>query len=597
MALNMRWDLSPLYKSFDSDEFKTDKEKLEKLIFVENTWADNNLADTEDAKEKLEHVIGVMQNLYDLMTKLSAFTQLTLATDATNEQALEMMFRLEKVDATMDELAKKITRFVGDVEDLDDIIEKSPLLAEHKFILNENKQEASHLIGGEAEVVISKLSVTGGNAWRNMRDMLDGTMEVEIEQDGEVKSLPLPMVRNMAYSPDAEVRKKAYEAELASYKKIEMPLSHAMNAIKGEGNTICELRGYESLLHKTLENSRMDKQTLDAMISAMEDFLPEFRRYLKAKAKLLGHKESLPFYDLFAPVGSGESKQFTYDEAHDFLVETFKGFSPEMSEFIDNAFKNNWIDAESRAGKGGGAFCANLVPIKQSRVLANFDGSFSQVSTLAHELGHAWHGHCLRDESLLNTSYPMPLAETASIFNESMVADIAKENATDEERFTLLESELMEATQVIVDIYSRFLFESEVVETRKDHGMNINELKDAMIRAQKAAYGDALDENFMHPYMWACKTHYYSPNMAFYNFPYAFGLLFGKGVFAQYKKKPDGFVEEYKAMLRATGSNTIADVASLMEVDVRDKAFWVQSLTEIKGDIDEFCELVEKKLK
>ena len=265
-----------------------------------------------------------------------------------------------------------------------------------------------------------------------------------------------------------------------------------------------------------------------------------------------------------------------------------------MGEFIDNAFNDNWIDAESRPGKGGGAFCANLIPIKQSRVLSNFDGSFSQVSTLAHELGHAWHGHCLRDESLLNTSYPMPLAETASIFNESMVADIAKADATDEERFTLLESELMEATQVIVDIYSRYLFETEVIETRKDHGMNITELKDAMIRAQKAAYGDALDENAMHPYMWACKSHYYYGERAFYNFPYAFGLLFGKGIFAQYKKQPDGFVEEYKALLKATGSSNIADVAMRMDVDVKDKAFWVQSLTEIKGDIDEFCEFAAR---
>ncbi len=597
MAEKMRWDLSPLYDSFESDKFVKEKELIEKIILEANTWADNNLSCAEDAKEKLEHIIEVMQKLYYYMMKLGAFTQLTLSTDATNEKALEMMFRLEKIDVSLDDFAKKITRFVGTIEDLDAVIASSKLLKEHEFILKEQKLEASHLLGAEVEPVISKLKLTGGNAWCNLRNMLDGTMEVDIEQDGEMKSLPLPIVRNMAYSPDAEVRKKGYEAELASYKKVEIPLAHALNAIKGESNTMAELRGYESLLHKTLEDSRMDKETLDAMLSAMEDFLPDFRRYLKAKAKLLGHKDAIPFYDLFAPVGSGDMKKFTYEEAHTFLVDTFKGFSSEMSEFIDTAFKDSWIDAESRPGKGGGAFCANLIPIKQSRVLANFDGSFSQVSTLAHELGHAWHGHCLKDESMLNTSYPMPLAETASIFNESLVADIAKANATDEERFTLLESELMEATQVIVDIYSRYLFESEVVETRKDHGMNINELKDAMIRAQKASYGDALDEEVMHPYMWACKTHYYSPEMAFYNFPYAFGLLFGKGIFAQYKKQPEGFVEEYKALLKATGSNNIVDVAKRMDIDVRDKAFWEQSLTEIKGDIDEFCELVEKKLK
>lgn len=597
MSNNMRWDLSPLYESFESDKFKSDKELVEKTILEASTWADNNLGTTEDAKEKLEHIISAMQELYSLMMKLGAFTQLTLSTDATNEKALEMMFRLEKIDVSFDEFAKKITRFVGSISDLDEVIASSKKLTEHTFILHEQRLEASHLLSEETESVISKLSVTGSNAWSNMRNMLDGTMEVDIEQDGEIKSLPLPIVRNMAYSSDADERKKAYQAELASYKKVEIPLSHALNAIKGEGNTMCELRGYESLLHKTLEDSRMDKETLDVMLSAMGDFLPEFRRYLKAKAKLLGHESgTLPFYDLFAPVGTGESKKFTYEEAHDFLVETFKGFSPEMSEFIDNAFKDDWIDAESRPGKGGGAFCANLIPIKQSRVLANFDGSFSQVSTLAHELGHAWHGYCLQNEPLLNTSYPMPLAETASIFNESLVADVAKANGSDEERFTLLEAELMEATQVIVDIYSRYLFEAEVIDTRKDHGMNITELKDAMIRAQKASYGDALDEEFMHPYMWACKPHYYYGGLSFYNFPYSFGLLFGKGIFAQYKKQPDGFVAEYKELLRATGSNNIVDCAKRMDVDVRDKAFWVQSLTEIKGDIDEFCALAEKRI-
>ena len=260
MAENMRWDLSPLYDSFKSDKFKKDKEQIEKMILEENAWADGSLGDAADAKEKLEHLIGVMQKLYDLMTRLSAYTQLILSTEATNEEALEMMFRLEKIDVGLDELAKKAVRFIGMVDDLDAVIASSKLLSEHTFFLKEQQKEASHLLGAEVEPVISKLVITGSNAWSNMRNMIDGTMEVEIEQDGEMKSLPLPIVRNMAYSPDADVRKKAYEAELASYKKIEIPLSHALNAIKGEGNTMCELRGYESLLHKTLEDSRMDKK-------------------------------------------------------------------------------------------------------------------------------------------------------------------------------------------------------------------------------------------------------------------------------------------------------------------------------------------------
>lgn len=591
MADNMRWDLSALYTSFTSEEFVNDKIITEKLIDETNKWIDENLSTTDDAKNKLEYLIKAASELNEKVTMLSSFTELTLSTNANDEEAQGMMFRLENLNVSAQNLIKRMTIFVGKIDDLDKVIAVSELLKEHSFILHELKEEASHLLSEKEEIIISKLQMTGGNAWSNMRSMIDGTIEVDIEVDGETKSLPLPVVRNMAYDKDVEVRKKAYVAELKSYKKIELPLSHALNAIKGEANTMCELRGYDTLFDKTLADSRMDKKTLNAMFCAMEDFMPDFRRYLKAKAKVLGHKNGLPFYDLFAPMSGNCAKRYSYDEAHQFLVDAFATFSDEMANFIDNAFKDKWIDAESRAGKGGGAFCANLMPIKQSRVLSNFDGSFSSVSTLAHELGHAWHGHCLKDKPILNTSYPMPLAETASIFNECFIADVAKQRSSDDEKIVLLESELMEATQVIVDIYSRYLFETQVVETRLEKGMSISELKDAMIDAQKKAYGDGLDENFLHPYMWACKPHYYYADLAFYNWPYAFGLLFGKGIFAEYKKVGKEFINDYKELLASTGSANVADVAKRMNIDVRSKEFWVQSLNEIKKNIDIFCDL------
>ena len=267
-----------------------------------------------------------------------------------------------------------------------------------------------------------------------------------------------------------------------------------------------------------------------------------------------------------------------------------------MAEFIDNAFEKQWIDAESREGKSGGAFCENLPMIGESRVLANFDGSYSQLSTLAHELGHAWHGNCLKDQPILKTDYPMPVAETASIFNEGILMAATLTTATEEQKFTLLETELQDATQVIVDIYSRYLFETELIETRKDQSMTVDDLKQAMINAQKASYGDGLDPDYLHPYMWACKPHYYSTELAFYNWPYAFGLLFSKGVYAQYKKIGPDFVKDYNALLTATGSANVVDVAARIGIDIRQKDFWVQSLSEIKALIDQFCEIVEKKV-
>ena len=269
-------------------------------------------------------------------------------------------------------------------------------------------------------------------------------------------------------------------------------------------------------------------------------------------------------------------------------------FTPEMGKFIDHAFQNRWIDMFPCEGKTGGAFCEAAHFADRSVVMTNFTGSFSDVSTIAHELGHAWHNRCMTGLPYAMINAPMPLAETASIFNEQMLAHMVLKDAAPEEQLTLLESSLMETTQSIVDIYSRFLFETEVIETRADHAMTVDELKDAMLRAQDASYGDGLDTNLRHPYMWACKSHYYSSGYNFYNFPYAFGELFGKGVFAQYLQKGASFVPDYCKLLRSCGSGTIAEVAASVGIDVRNPDFWRSSLDVVKESIDRFCELAKQ---
>ena len=271
-------------------------------------------------------------------------------------------------------------------------------------------------------------------------------------------------------------------------------------------------------------------------------------------------------------------------------------FTPDMGKFIDEAFENRWIDVFPREGKGGGAFCSELAGIDQSRILTNFAGSFSDVSTLAHELGHAWHNHCMMGLPLSMTDAPMPLAETASIFNETLLANAAMAQADKKEKLSLLEGNLMETTQTIVDILSRYLFETEVIERRKDHTLSVGELKEIMLDAQEQSYGDGLDPQLRHPYMWACKSHYYISGLAFYNFPYAFGQLFGAGVFAQYQEKGADFVPKYNQLLRSCGSGMIADVAASVGIDVRSMDFWRSSLRVYEKEIDEFIALADELL-
>ncbi len=333
--------------------------------------------------------------------------------------------------------------------------------------------------------------------------------------------------------------------------------------------------------------------TLNAMQSACEDYMEVFRKYLRRKATLLGHKNGLPFYDLFAPIGKID-KNFTIEEANAYILKNFATFSPELHDMAAKAFKDEWIDYTPRKGKVGGAFCANLHVIKESRVLSNFTGSFSDVITLSHELGHAYHGEQIFKESSLNANYTMPVAETASTFNETIVNKAAlRDSDNDEEKIFLLESSIQDYTQVVVDIMSRFIFEKSVFDGRVNTVFDENELKDLMIDAQKKTYGDGLDPEYLHPYMWVCKSHYYSGTLSYYNFPYTFGLLFAKGLYAKYLENKEKFVPMYNKMLQATGKMMVEDAAKLAGIDVTKKEFWVSSLELIKEDIDLFLELTK----
>lgn len=583
--MNPNWDLSYLYQGFDDPAFFADLARYPKEIAALRDLLNSDLAPLD----KLEQLMDAQEALSALADRLFSFCGLTQAVDASNAEAMKYADMLDVIANESAMVSSAITRYIGQLPNLEELIASSEKLQRVAFALRETAEDVKHTLPPEIEPWILQMQLSGGNAFRQLRDKLDSTHTANYRDE----EIPLSAVRGLAYDADASVRKDAYEAEIASYKKMELPMAYCLNSIKMEARTLSKARGYDSVLDMTLSRSRMDKATLDAMMTAIREYLPHFRRYMKAKAKLLGHENGLPFYDLFAPVGES-ARTYTIEEAREMLVRLMGQFTPEMGKFIDNAFEQRWIDIFPREGKTGGAFCSSAHFADRSLVMTNFAGSFSDVSTIAHELGHAWHNRCLAGLPYALIDTPMPLAETASIFNEQLLAHMVLKDAAPEEQLSLLEGSLMETNQTIVDIYSRYLFETEVIETRADHAMSVDELKDAMLRAQDASYGDGLDPNVRHPYMWACKSHYYSSGYNFYNFPYAFGELFGKGVFAQYLKKGADFVPDYCRLLRSCGSGSIADVAASVSIDVRDPDFWRSSLEIVKGNIDKFCALVEK---
>lgn len=589
----MNWDLSKLYSGFDDPKLIADASAaFEQVASIRAMIA--KLPGDAPA-ENLAAVVRAMQSAAGLQIKVSEFAYLTLAVDANCEPARAFYSRVIDLNAEWAQLNSALSRYLGGADDLEAQIESNSLLAEHAFMLRELKKDAAHVIDPAVEPAVLKMQMTGGTSWEQLRDQLDSNLMIPFEQDGREVQLPLSAIRGLANSPSADVRRRAYEAELAAYPRIEIPMAACLNGIKGEALTLCELRHYDSVLDTALDASRMDRATLDALLSAMRKSLPMFRRYFRLKARLLGYDGGLKFYDLCAPVGEAGQK-YTLDEARDMLVEVMGRFSPRMAGLIDRAFRERWIDAYPREGKQGGAFCSGVHPLGISYVMTNFEGSYSSVSTLAHELGHAYHSSCLNDASVLMCDYPMPLAETASIFNETLLMEKTLETAGDATKLTLLEQQIGDAAQVVVDILSRYLFETEVVERRKDHPLSPRELCAIMLEAQKQTYGDGLDPKFLHPYMWACKPHYYSTSIHFYNFPYAFGMLFGLGVYARYLEKGEAFLPEYDRLLAATGSGSVREVAASVGIDVADEAFWMQSVRTLEEKVDAFERLASARL-
>lgn len=588
--MELKWSLKELYKSFDSEEFKSDLEEIDNLISNFNLWAEKVTENNNNLVEKLEEYIDYYTNIENLMSRVGAFIHLTISADTTNNIALKYSDILDDKLTNIVEADTKLDKWISSIENLGRIIESSDKLKEHKFVLTSIVDKAKYLLSEKEENIIANMQNTGSNAWLKLKNNLISNHKVTIEEDGEIKELPLTVVLNMAYDKDKDIRKKAYLAEIESYKKIEEGVAAALNAIKGEVLTICKLRGYESPLEQTLIDSRMDKESLDAMLSAMKEAMPTFRKYLRRKAEMLGYQNGLPFYEIYAPV-IDKDMEFSYEEAAKFVEKNFRTFSNNLADFAKKAVENNWIDVYPREGKVGGAFCSNLHFIGESRFLLNYGNTFSDVVTMAHELGHGFHGECLKNESALNSDYPMPIAETASTFCETIIKKAAIKEVDKEEALSILESEISDSTQVIVDIYSRFLFESWLFEKRKESALSVDEIKDLMIKAQKEAYGDGLDPEYLHPYMWTWKPHYYYVDSNFYNFPYAFGLLFAKGLYAEYLKKGNSFSKEYEKLLSITGKNNIADITKVMGIDIHNKDFWRSSLKTIEEDIERFIEL------
>ncbi|MCX6647656.1 MAG: M3 family oligoendopeptidase [bacterium] len=593
-----RWDLSNVYSGFDAEDFKSDFEKVTGLIeTLESIIEQNKIGrldtpptDFKGTAKVLDELLNRFNEVHKLFGTMEAFVYSFVSTDSYNTAAAKKLSEIEMVEVRLRKLATRFQAWIGSFGDtFYKMLDFAPVATEHKLGLEEWIEQAKYLMDSKLEDLAAELGLSGGSVMSKLQGTVTSQLKMPFERDGEVKELPMTIIRNLAMDPDEDIRKRAYEVELKGWESIKESVAFAMNGVKGQGITLAKWRGRDGVLHEALDHNRIDRDTLNALLEAMKDSFPTFRKYLKSKAKKLC-KDKLPWWDLLAPMGKVKAK-YTYEEASDYIVEQFNKFTPELGGFARMAIDKNWIDVGPRDGKRGGAFCMGVPQVEESRILANFDGTFEWLTTLAHELGHAYHNFQQKGLPVLRRGAPMTIAETASNFCETIVFNAALNEATPEQQLSILENQLTGANQVIVDIYSRFIFESEVIKRREKSEVSADEMCEIMLEAQKEAYGDGIDENHLHPYMWLLKPHYYSSGAHFYNYPYAFGLLFGLGMYAIYQKEGDSFIPRYHGLLRSTGEGKVADLVAKFGIDVRSKDFWAGSLKLYEGQVEKYAAL------
>ncbi len=604
-----RWNLDSIFTGLDSDEYKKALEEYNSRI--ENIDALLETADryTKESNDRFDFeawLVAFLEAWNELIASchtLQAYAYIIYSTDTTNNAYLNNLSFIEKKSISLYQQEIKFsTQLLAHQKYLESFYARYPQYKEYEFLLNELIEETKHRMSTAEERLASELSTTGGNAWGMLQEQIISNLKDE-------KGRTFNELRNDAYSSDPLTRKNAWQKEISLLEQNRIALAASLNNLKGQTVTLNGKRHWAKPIERSLKTARLSEASLSALIGAIEDSLPMWRNYFKAKALFLkktnstasatagsaGH-EGIAFYDLFAPLKVQNSEQtkegiiskiWTFEEAKEYVLKEYRSFSEDMYNFAKNAFEKNWIDAEVRQGKVGGAYDEDFPKGHQSRILTNFTGDFGGIITLAHEIGHAYHFYCMKGKPAMFFDYPMTLAETASTFAETIVKQDMIASSSDIEKISIIDLDLQDTSQVLVDILCRYYFEQSVFEERAKGELNADDFCRLMKTAQERSYGSGLNEE-RHEYMWAVKSHYYSPDFDFYNYPYAFGQLFAAGLYMQSRKVGPSFADTYKELLSNTGNLSCEDLCRKAGFDITKKDFWQSGIAMYQKEVQDF---------
>jgi len=583
----MNWNLNTIYPSLQSKEFKEDTKLLENTIDNIFSWMDINLKNQENIENKINYFIEFKNKAEDLLSKLGPYSYLISAADTKNTLAMQTLNKMLTFEPRIISAEREFQSWLLGINSIDNIINESETFKDYKYYLKNLINNGKHMPSKNEVKLLGKMKNTGSTAWENLHRITLSNLKAQINLQQRNELLPFQAIQSLSSSSNSEIRKEAFKSKLNSYNKISETAMWAYNSIKGEQITEAELKGYTSVFHMTANSYNLKEETLTTMFKVIKKYLHSIQKGIAHKAKLLGYDNTLPSYDLFAPLGKTE-KNYTFDEIKSIILDNLKELGDNLNSIAKRVFNENWIDSEPRANKRGGGFSVNLHGIKESRILFNFAGVADNILQLSHEIGHVYHYSRLNKETAINSNCSLAVMESAAIFTENFLQRKLLKICSSKEKLNMLNGILMRYVKLILDIYAYYNFESKVLEIRKDRILSYYELCELLKNTFAEAYGSSVDEETIDKYAWMALPQLYYSNRPYYMVSYAFGLLFTKGLYALYKKDKGNFMKNFDHFLSISGKCSVEEAALTLGIDLSSQEFWISSLNLVEEDINNF---------
>ncbi|QDG49759.1 M3 family oligoendopeptidase [Persicimonas caeni] len=595
------WDLDVIFPGgADSDEFD---EAITALMgdidaLVAQVEKLPALAELDELSgEPLEQWVQFIEEserIQDRAREAGAFANCVAVTNTDEPKAMRLPMRLNSIQTQLRSVRVEVeARFRGVSDEVFASLVEHPNLERCSLYLREIRRDAEQAMSPELESLAVDLNRDGLHAWGQLYDRISARIEVVVpdEEGTGTKKVSVGQAKNLLSNPKRDVRKKAFEGLQVAWREKAPELAMILNSIIGSERTLYTRRGGDELT-MPLQANRVERATVEAMFEAADEFQDVLVDYMHAKAKLLG-VDRLAWYDLSAPVGETSDEKISYEQAQRFIVDQVSDFSERMSGFYQQALADQWVEAEDRPGKAQGGFCTGFPVSGQVRIFMTFGGTPGGVQTLAHELGHAYHGWLMRDLGAFERKVPMGLAETASTLSEVLVESAALERAEGAEKLRLLDERLQRGVAFLLDIPARFRLERAMHAVREHSELDEDQLTELTTDIFGKGFGEGVSG--VDPTFWASKLHFFITGLPFYNFPYTFGYLFSRAVYERARQDGPAYADVVDQLLVDTGRLTAEEIGQrYLDADLTEPDFWREAAASVREDVAEFIALVEE---